>query len=548
MYFCNVKLAKRITLALTKNGLKNGVHNILIINKIIKINQVMGVIIRQSVKGTLVNYLGVAIGFITTFFVLTHYLTAEEIGLTRVLVDAATLFVGFAQLGTSSSVIRFYPYFRDEEAKDHGFFFWSVVVPFVGFLLFLIVFFAFKQPIIRVFSDKSPLFVNYFRFIIPLSFFMLYQAVFEANANVLMRIVVPKFIREVGIRVCLLVIYLLYGSHHISLDGLVIGFCITYFLAALTDLFYLFSLHKVSFKPDFKYITKSLRRNFLLYTLFLVLAALAGTITPLLNSFFVSAKMGLAYTGIFAIANYIATVIEIPNRSLNAIVQPNLSQAVKDDDWAGANQLCKSVSLHQLLSSTFIFLLIWINIDVIFQILPNGASYEAGKSVVFILGLARLSNSTFSIAASPLGYSKYYYLSLVFTLLLTVSAIALNVWLIPKIGMNGAALASLLAYFIYFLFMLVLVKWKLKISIFSWAQLKVVAIIVALFLVNLLWMKTLTPLFLQLPIRSLFSSILDALIRSSVIAIAGIAATYYWHVSNDVNILIKKFLLKLKKR
>jgi len=508
----------------------------------------MGVIIRQSVKGTLVNYLGVAVGFITTFFVLTHYLTTEEVGLTRVLVDAATLFAGFAQLGTGSSVIRFYPYFRDEEAKDHGFFFWSVLVPFVGFILFLIVLFAFKQPIIRVFADKSPLFVNYFRFIIPLSFFMLYQAVFEANSNVLMRIVVPKFIREVGVRVGLLIIYLLYGTHHISLDGLVIGFCITYFLAAVTDLIYLFSLQKISFKPDFKYITKSLRKDFLFYTLFLVLAALAGSITPLLNSFFVSAKMGLAYTGIFAIANYIATVIEIPNRSLNAIVQPNLSQAVKDDDWAGANQLCKSVSLHQLLSSTFIFLLIWINIDVIFQILPNGESYEAGKSVVFILGLARLSNSTFSIAASPLGYSKYYYLSLVFTLILTISAIALNVWLIPQIGMNGAALASLLAYFIYFLLMLTLVKWKLKISIFSIGQLKVVAIVVALFALNMLWMKTLTPLFMLLPTKPLIASILDALVRSSVISVAGVAATYYWHVSNEVCLLIKKSLLKLRRK
>lgn len=508
----------------------------------------MGVIIRQSVKGTLVNYFGVAVGFITTFFVLTHYLTTEEVGLTRVLVDAATLFAGFAQLGTGSSVIRFYPYFRDDEAKDHGFFFWSIVVPFVGFILFLIILFAFKQPIIHVFADKSPLFVNYFRFIIPLSFFMLYQAVFEANANVLMRIVVPKFIREVGIRVCLLIIYLLYGTHHISLDGLVIGFCITYFLAAATDLIYLFSLKRISFKPDLQYITKSLRKDFLFYTLFLVLAALAGSITPLLNSFFVSAKMGLAFTGIFAIANYIATVIEIPNRSLNAIVQPNLSQAVKDDDWAGANKLCKSVSLHQLLSSTFIFLLIWINIDVIFQILPNGASYEAGKSVVFILGLARLSNSTFSIAASPLGYSKYYYLSLVFTLILTISAIALNVWLIPKIGMNGAALASLLAYFIYFLLMLALVKWKLNISIFSIGQLKVVAIVVVLYFINILWMKTLTPLIMLLPIKPLAASILDALIRSSFITVVGVVATYYWHVSIEVCLLIKKSLLKLRRK
>ena len=95
----------------------------------------MGVVIKQSIKGTLVNYLGVAIGFVTTFFVITAYLTQEEVGLTRVLIDAAVLFSSFAQLGTSSSIIRFFPFFKDENEKHHGFFFWTLIVPVVGFLL-----------------------------------------------------------------------------------------------------------------------------------------------------------------------------------------------------------------------------------------------------------------------------------------------------------------------------------------------------------------------------------------------------------------------------
>ena len=52
----------------------------------------MGVIAKQSIKGALANYLGVLIGAVTTFFVVTDLLTREEIGLTRVMVDAAMLF------------------------------------------------------------------------------------------------------------------------------------------------------------------------------------------------------------------------------------------------------------------------------------------------------------------------------------------------------------------------------------------------------------------------------------------------------------------------
>lgn len=104
----------------------------------------MGVIIRQSFKGTLANYLGVAIGFFTTFFVLVRYLTPEEIGLTRVILDAAVLLAGLSQLGTGSSTMRFFPYFKDEKNKDNGFFFWTLIIPLVGFVIFTLLFFLFK--------------------------------------------------------------------------------------------------------------------------------------------------------------------------------------------------------------------------------------------------------------------------------------------------------------------------------------------------------------------------------------------------------------------
>ena len=504
----------------------------------------MGIIIRQSIKGTLVNYLGVIIGFVTTFFVITSYLNTEEVGLTRVLVDAAILFSSFAQLGTSSSIIRFFPYFKDEEGKNHGFFFWTLVVPVVGFVVFLLVFLLFKKPIIGIFSEKSPLFVNYFRFVIPLGLFMLYQSVFEANASVLMRIVVPKFVREVGVRVGLLIIYLLFGYHYIDLDGLVIGFCITYFLAALIDIIYLFTLQKISLKPDLKFITKPLARDFLFYTLFLILAAIAGNITPLLSSFFVSAKMGLGFTGIYAIANYIATVIEIPNRSLFAIASPQVSEAMKNGDWTKAEDICKNMSLHLFISSLFIFLIIWINVDLLFMVLKNGEDYVTGKSVIFILGMARLSNAVLSPGSGPLTFSKYYYLSLVFTILLTVSAILLNIWLIPLYGMNGSAFANFGSYLIYYACLLTLVKWKLHISIFSWGQLKSLLVVLVLFGLNLLWVRTVTPLFAALPVKEFFSAILDGVVKTGILVVIGITAIYYWKISPEINQLILKALRK----
>ena len=123
----------------------------------------MGIIAKQSIRGTIVTYLGIAVGVVTTFFVLTRFLTTEEIGLARVLIDAATLFIGLAQLGTNASIIRFYPYFREKGSEeDHGFFFWALVVPFIGFVLFAIIYWACRVPLGAWFGDKSPLFVEYY--------------------------------------------------------------------------------------------------------------------------------------------------------------------------------------------------------------------------------------------------------------------------------------------------------------------------------------------------------------------------------------------------
>ncbi len=503
----------------------------------------MGIVIKQSIRGTIVNYVGIAIGFLTTFFIVTAYLTQEEIGLTRVMIDAAILFASFAQFGTSSSIIRFFPYFKDENEKHHGFFFWTLIVPIVGFFLFLIVAKCLEGTIIHTFSKNSDLFVSYYRFVFPLALFMLYQTVFEANANVLMRIVVPKFVREVGVRVGLLLTYLLYGYWHvIDLNGLVMGVCITYFLAALVDFFYLLSLGRISFKPDFKIFTKPLLRDIGFYTLFMLMNAVTVNVMPLLNTFFVSAGMGLSFTGIYSIANYIATVVEVPNRSLNAIVQPEISESIKNNDIDKAETLCKSVSLHLMLSSALIFLFIWINIDALFMLLPNGEMYEAGKSVVLILGFAKFFNSTLFVSSSVLNYSKYYYWSLVFTVVLTTMAIMLNVLLIPRYGMDGASLSHLISYLTFFLCLLIVVRVKLNINILSMAQLKVIALVAGLLLLDFGWTKGVAPLFMKLPFSMTVNTMVNAVVKSAILMVVTVGACYYWHISEDINRLIRKML------
>ena len=509
----------------------------------------MGIVARQSIKGTIATYIGVAVGIVTTFFIQTKALQPEQIGLIDVLLQCSLLFSGLALLGTTSSAMRYYPYFKDEANRDHGFFGWTLLVPLLGFILFLGAFFAFKTPIVNYFSKDSEMFGEYVNLVIPLAFFMLYISVFETNSNLLLRIVVPKFVREVGLRVGTLVIYLLYYYEVVDFDGVIIAFCVLYGLALLINVGYLFSLQRVSFKIEWDYLKPQLKRDFMFYTLFMLTAALAGNVIPMLSKFFVAGNAGFRLAGVFTIATNIAAVVEMPYRSLGAISRPHISEAMAKQDVEQADALCKSVALHQFIAGSLVFFLVWINIDYLFDLLPNGDIYRVGKWAVLILSVSRLIYSTSAVTTTVLSYSKYYYYSLVFTVLLAILSFGLNAWWVPLWDINGGALANAVSYLVYFILLMVFIKWKIGVVPLSRKQWPVAAIVAVLFVLDWLWTKALTPWFGSWFDKPVFGLTIDAMLKSVIFLVLGLTALYQLKVSQSVNDLIDRGLniMRLRK-
>lgn len=493
----------------------------------------MGVIAQQSIKGTIVTYIGVAVGFLTTFFVLTRFLTAEEIGLTRVLIDAATLFVSLAQLGTSSSIIRFFSYFRQAPSEehprgtDHGFFFWTIVIPLLGFCLFALLYFLCRTPLEQWFGEKSPLFVDYYYMVLPLAFFLLYQTIFETNANVLMHIVVPRAVREVFTRVGLLAVYLLYAFRVLSMDGFIVAICANYGVAALINLGYLLSIRSISFRPDMVFLreNRGLVRSYARYSGFVFVSALASVLGPVLASFFITAKMGLEYTGIFAIATYISVVVSIPYRSLTAIASPQLARATKEQQHDEAQRLIHQVSGNLLLIGGFIFFAIWCNIDLIFHILPNGSTYAVARDVVFWLCLAQWLVATCSIAVTAISYSRYYAFTLLFSVVLTVSSLCLNNYLIPRMGMDGAAVSTLLANILYFAVATLVLRLTCHLRLLNAAAMKSLLLLGVLFASDALCARWLGGQNIRL----------SSILRTVLLGGSGVGIAYRFGLSPELN-------------
>ena len=506
----------------------------------------MGIIAKQSIQGTIVTYLGVAVGFVTTFFVLTRFLTAEEIGLARVLVDAATLFIGLAQLGTSSSIIRFYPHFKEKgerlkvkgENTEHGFFFWTILIPLIGFGLFSVLYCACYTPLSHWFGEKSPLFVEYYYMVLPMAFFMLYQTVFETNANVRMHIVIPRAVRELITRIGLLAAYLLYSFRIVNIDGFVIALCAVYAVAMLCNIIYLFSLGEVSLRPDWQFVRNhpQLVKQYAFYTGFLLISAVASVLAPTLSSFFITAQMGLNYTGVFAIATYIAVMVSIPYRSVTAIAAPQLANAIKNNNQAEITHLIHQVSTTLLFIGGMILCAIWLNIDLIFHILPNGETYASARSVVLILGTSQLFIAVCSFTSSALNYSRYYAFSLLFSFILTALSILLNNLLIPHLGMEGAAMSNLISYAIYFLLIVLTVRLCQHTATFTNQHLKILLLILCVLLTNFLWMK-------YLPINNIWIS---SILRTTILMGGACAIAWFKNLSPEINQQVRALGERLK--
>ena len=274
----------------------------------------------------------------------------------------------------------------------------------------------------------------------------------------------------------------------------------------------------------------------------MITAALAGNVIPMLSKFFVAGKTGFHLAGVFTIATNIAALVEMPYRSLGAISRPHISDAMAKQDVKQADALCKTVALHQFIAGTFVFFLIWINIDFLFDLLPNGDIYRLGKWAVLILSLSRLVYSTLGVTTTVLSYSKYYYYSLIFTILLAGMSIGLNIWLVPKWDINGGALANVASYLVYFILLVAFIRWKIGVMPLSKKLLPVVAVILVLFALNWLWTMALTPLIVKPFIKPIIGLTIDAVSKTLVFLALGMVAIYKLKVSQSVNDLIDKGL------
>lgn len=492
----------------------------------------MGVVIRQSLKGTLVNYIGVVLGIFVQFYIVAKYLDPEVIGLSKVVYEVALLLSTLALLGSGSSGMRFFPYFKNEKNGNNGFLYYYMLFPLIGVVLMTLLYVGLREPIEAYFGAKSPLFNEHFYYVIPMMLVLAFWVWSENYANINMRIAVPKAVREIGMRLMMLAIYLAYGFGYIGVTGLIVGFIICYGLCMMIAGVYSLHIGSRSLKHDWSFITSDLRTQVLKYAGFLMLSTISGNVIQQMDIFMLSGVKGLYSAGIYTIVVYMSEIVNMPSRNITPISTPLAAEAMKEGNMVKAQDLYKQVSIHQMLASTVLLLIVWINLDNIFAVIPNGEKFAEGRWAVLFLGLSKVVFGTLNFGNTLISFSKYYYWTLFFTFILMGISIASNLYFIPIFGLSGAALASLITVLLSYAYQQYIVQVKIKTNPFTWAHLRIVIILCTLFALNFI-----------IPSFAGYSPWIDIVIRTTVILGIATVLIYTMRISPQITWFINKYLL-----
>ena len=482
----------------------------------------MGIILNQSFKNTVTTYLGFGIGAINTLFLYTNFLTDKYYGLVAFVLSTATIMMPFMAFGVHNTIIKFYSSFKTKNSIN-SFLTLMLFLPLVFVIpVGLIGYFAY-DAIGSLLSKENPIVENYVWHIFILAIAMAYFEIFFAWSKVQMQTVFGNLMKEVFHRVGTMILLLSVYMGWLSVDQFIIGLVGVYVLRMVIMKLYAYSVRF----PKLKFQKIDKLPSILKYAGLIIIAGSVAMLILDIDKFMIGRILKIEQVAYYSVAIFIATVIAVPQRAMHQIMMPLTAKYLNENDIPALEDLYKRSSMSLLVISGFIFLLIILNINQLYQILP--IEFTGGLFVVLIVSLAKLYDNSLGNNNAILFNSDYYRMVLFFGVLLAIMAIVLNAVFIPIYGIEGSAFATFLAVFIYNTIKIIFVKKKFNMQPFTFASLKIVLTLIVLSLGFYFW---------EFP----FNPLVNIILKSAIVGLMYFSLIYKLNVSEDITEQIKKYL------
>ncbi len=487
----------------------------------------MGIVINQSVRNTIITYLGFAIGAINTLFMYPKFLGETFFGLTGYILSSANIVMPIMAFGVHNTLIKFFSQQETDQQKSE-FFTFILILPLL-FIVPLLLFSYFSYETIATFlSRKNPIIYNYVWIIPIVGFCMAYFEIFYAWVKAHYQSVFGSFVKEIALRI--LISIFLFGVYFqwITLVQFIFLLVGAYFLITVIMFVYAYKVHPIQMR--FKLPQHA--NEIMLYSVFIILSGSIANILLDIDKNMIGQYIKIENVAYYSVAIFIATVISVPSRAMHQITYPITAKLMAENKHEELNDLYKKASISLQIIGGLVYLGILVNIHQLYELLPK--TYSGGIYVVFVIGLSKYFDLILGNNNAIIFNSKYYKAVLFLGLLLVVLTVGLNMLLIPLMGIEGAALAALISISIYCLAKLLFVVFKMKLFPFTKNTIVSFAISLVCFLLFYYW---------EFP----FIPIINIFLKSILLTVLYLTIHYLFKVSLEVNGYMQSFAKKILK-
>ena len=484
----------------------------------------MGIVFKQSLNNSIITYLGFGIGALNTLILYLNFMSPKYYGLIQVILSASTVLMPILAFGVPNTLIKFYTSFTSTRTTD-GFLTLMLFLPLALMIPIAGLTFLANETIGGFLSEKNPIVKDYVWHIFLLGMAMAYFEVFYSWAKVQMKSVFGNFMKEIFCRVGQsLLLFLLYLDL-ISVEFFIQALVGIYILRTVVMKLYAYRLRMPRLVFDFPKNTP----NILIYTLLIIMGGSVAIVLLEIDKVMINHFIEIENVAYYSVAGFIAMTVAVPARSMHQITYPLTAEILNKKDSLALKDLYQRSSLTLFITSGLLFLVILLNLNDLYEMLPH--NYRNGFVIFIWLGLAKVYDAVLGNNNSILYNSDYYRAVLIMGVLLAVLTILLNFWLIPKFGLDGAAIASFTAFFIYNTIKLVYVKLKFDILPFTTETVKVILLLLATGSIFY---------FLDFP----FNPIINIAVKSVLIVALYVFVLYRFRISKDVFDVLLKFFKK----
>ncbi len=414
----------------------------------------MSQIRKQSIISSLVVYIGFAIGFFNTYlFTREGGFTQSQYGLTGIFIAVANIMFSVANLGMPSYIHKFYPYYNDNlPPRKNDQLTWALIFSLLGFCLVTIGGILFKDLVIRKYGTNSPDLIKYYYYIFPFGMGLTLFSILEAYAWQVKKAVLSNYLREVQFRLLTtLLIVLSFTGVIASFDLFIKLYSLTFLVIALILLFYLLWTNLAWFNFSISRVSKKFFKKIIILISFVYGGNMVYSVSLVVDTIIIAAVLpnGLALAGVYTLAQNIASLIQAPQRGIISSSLGPLSQAWKDKDMKRIDRIYHSSSINQLIFSTGMFALIWLNFSDAIPAFHMQAGYKEAMWVFFYIGVMRIVDMGTGVNSQIINTSVYWRFDFITGIILLASTLPLNYLLTKKTGVSGPAIANLITFTIY---------------------------------------------------------------------------------------------------